>query len=174
MRWIKIGVVTGLMIVMTVMMVGCGRQLTENDFELTISVDRYEVVQGESFILTATLTNVSGRTIRYWDSFREPIFWSIDGWKYGDIFALSAPPPRWWRLRNNDYIKRTFRIYAHWLYASEETGWFGVVKYQDPGIYDLSATAIFVLNWRTNNYLRISSEIIEITVLEKGGENEEN
>ena len=151
------------MLLGTVALMG-GCYVTENDFEFTISVDRNEVVQGESFVLTATLKNISSRTIRYWSSLLGPIRWYIEGWDAPREMGMSGV---WTRdLRSGEELEKRFTIETSWCVCCRENR-EDFIQYQSPGEYVLIATVRLSRNRNSSNWIRVSSCAIKITVLEK-------
>ena len=63
MRWIKVGIVICVLIATMALMVGCGRQLTEADFELKITVNSHDLYKGQNIEVEVIFKNLSGRRL---------------------------------------------------------------------------------------------------------------
>ena len=137
----------GLMMLVAVMVgasvvfVGCGRSssyvlgITDDDFELTITLSADEIYFGEWLTATVMLKNISGRSfeIASWSNFMSM---HIYGWPEIDDISLPRPPD----ISNfkNGEIR-------------QKESSFGGIYYLKQGVHELTADAVFLLNYGTRH-----------------------
>ena len=161
MKWIRVGVVILVLVIMIVSAKGCKNieyEFDERDFQFSIAVCTTTFVHGERIEVFSTLKNLSERTaiittlsddrfIRYYIT---PAY----------VFQESSSPTFFTteKIESSDYLERTRILWVGWLTPPA------------PGVRELEAVATFYLNRGMPNQQRfeVTSNVIELNILEAG------
>lgn len=132
---------------------------------LTISVDKRTLYPSEYLTLSATITNLTGISFYYFSGGEYPISWHIPNWILGIQPDVDMPEPRYWYFENGTSKTASFIIKNAWYDYDEESG-KEINGYQNPGDYEITARALFSINFGQDNeeYIEVYSNTVNISV----------
>ena len=148
------------------------REMTEQDFEFTITVEETTMPQGENFVFYADLKNISGEDVQIWLGYTVS-FLNIDDftihprWLFPpppNIPVTSPIPPSLLTIKNSESFSQTWHLGSGdnpFVLDSDE------IKYFPKGTHTFNFAVIIFLNVesRYEQYINVWSNIIEITVI---------